>query len=868
MFDRDAIFQIFRRKCFQVAFILSLFSVFPQKESFTGQVQYNEVTLKDLLVKSDWIVLAEFVKTSGKQALQLHHFKCVDVLKSPSSVSADRKPGLLFSVQAAYTSEREHLSVLSDAGVSKSTSVDFFTTDASRFPLGNSLTTLKPGKKYILFLNYVAFLKKFEENLYEFSANGAFLDGEKQGEVHALLVGSGAGESGDLYEAAGAGNIERVKKLVMGGALIDDPIQDGFTALMVATEHGRSDVVKFLLESGGSVLLPNKHGSMPIDYAVKFKHVDIEKMLRAAISEHEKYFKAVKLNDLPQVKAFLTGKQNVHIANTERKSHFQVAIESGSLEVAKYLKEIGAGVDKELGHNIFPINVAAEAGRLEMVKWLSSEGAYAAHGGPDGRTAVDLALHGNNLELKDFLINVVQSYNYYDAPHSEVEFEVSSVSDAAKGEKSRRIKATVISCKSYIRKQKPRFKHKVDFSTAPFFEETATVEFTVAASRELKVGQEYSGLVFHNKLKPPELLITAVFDERLANERVLEHRVRRAGAKTSTEREATRRVEKLNVAEFERRQKRWVYRFTRKDGVPVIQTKSVRVGSLIGADADIFSYQEITKLPKDASRSVKEFYGTGQLESVYTLGLGDVRIGDALYYDMNGYLESKHSEKQYPFSYQDVLKYVTARGLSTEEGFFSLTVSNGGQDSHSVWDLTWFESAEPWLLKKRIFLSTKNGEVEKSFEEKISRGGRPMRLEGLFLHPDWGLRTPTAKEIAAFEFSRLVPGGTIRSEAEYKTFWSMVTNLGDSMLARPKKDNPPVRPEVDFTRETLIWSGSSSSSFGHISFPFAVEHADKIELRPEIHYTDYGSHFLKLWVIPKTDKAIKFLEAKASHDTG
>lgn len=173
-----AIKKTFRGNCFCFVLISVLFSVLPLREGFTGQVQYNQITLKQLYRKSDWIVLAEFVRTSGSRESQLQHFKKIEILKSPSDVRTDQKPSLLFSVQPAHTSERQHLATLAKEGTSKSYSEDFFTNDEKRFPLGNSPLAMKPGGKYILFLNYVTFLKKFEENLFEFSASGAFLDHE------------------------------------------------------------------------------------------------------------------------------------------------------------------------------------------------------------------------------------------------------------------------------------------------------------------------------------------------------------------------------------------------------------------------------------------------------------------------------------------------------------------------------------------------------------------------------------------------------------------------------------------------------------------------------------------------------------------
>ena len=63
-----------------------------------------------------------------------------------------------------------------------------------------------------------------------------------------------------LIEAAEAGNIENVKKLLKQGAEVDAKDKDGWTAMMWAAADGYLDVVKYLAEHGADLSLKNGEG--------------------------------------------------------------------------------------------------------------------------------------------------------------------------------------------------------------------------------------------------------------------------------------------------------------------------------------------------------------------------------------------------------------------------------------------------------------------------------------------------------------------------------------------------------------------------------------------------------------------------------
>ncbi len=82
-----------------------------------------------------------------------------------------------------------------------------------------------------------------------------------------------------LIEAAEAGNIKNVKKLLKQGAEVDARDNYGWTALMRAAMWGHLDVVKFLAELGADVNARDKLGWTALMRAAMWGHLDVAKFL-------------------------------------------------------------------------------------------------------------------------------------------------------------------------------------------------------------------------------------------------------------------------------------------------------------------------------------------------------------------------------------------------------------------------------------------------------------------------------------------------------------------------------------------------------------------------------------------------------------
>jgi len=81
-----------------------------------------------------------------------------------------------------------------------------------------------------------------------------------------------------LIEAAGDGDIERMRQLINGGADVDVFALDSWTPLTIAASNGRLDAAKLLVQSGADV---NKSvaGLSPLFFAARNGHVTVVQFL-------------------------------------------------------------------------------------------------------------------------------------------------------------------------------------------------------------------------------------------------------------------------------------------------------------------------------------------------------------------------------------------------------------------------------------------------------------------------------------------------------------------------------------------------------------------------------------------------------------
>jgi uncharacterized protein len=152
----------------------------------------------------------------------------------------------------------------------------------------------------------------------------------------------------DIFEAAAAGILSRVKELVeMNPKLVTEYANDGFTALGLASYLGHKEIVEYLVQKGADVNSASKNSMkvMPLHSAVATKKVDI----------------------------------------------------------AEVLLKNGAKVNAKQDSGWTPLHEAALHGHSDMIKLLLRFGADKTIKKDDGDTPLDVALHNKRENVADLL---------------------------------------------------------------------------------------------------------------------------------------------------------------------------------------------------------------------------------------------------------------------------------------------------------------------------------------------------------------------------------------------------------------------------------------------------------------------------------
>ncbi len=181
-----------------------------------------------------------------------------------------------------------------------------------------------------------------------------------------------------LIEAAGKGDLKRVKALVKGGLSVDARDDIGVTALMEAAYAGRVKVVKYLLQAGADPNVTDEAGTTPLAEALNRENRDVALALIEAganvnIVDNEDrtpLSRAVEFADKRLLKAILKAGANPNTLYDYSHTALLLAATQNDLKMARLL--VSAGADPNLPEHLYesskPISVAANHGNWAMVE--------------------------------------------------------------------------------------------------------------------------------------------------------------------------------------------------------------------------------------------------------------------------------------------------------------------------------------------------------------------------------------------------------------------------------------------------------------------------------------------------------------------
>jgi len=181
----------------------------------------------------------------------------------------------------------------------------------------------------------------------------------------------------DLIYAASAGDITKVRELVLSGSDVNEADYDNRTSLHLASAEGHFEVVKFLVENGADINAVDRWQSSVLYDAINANAEDITKYLRSKGLSAK--------NDVGLTKGMCT------------------AARDGDIVKMKKLIDAGVDVNCSDADGRTPLHLACARGAVETVEFLLSNGAKVSVSDSFGNTPLQNAQRGESKSKRDII---------------------------------------------------------------------------------------------------------------------------------------------------------------------------------------------------------------------------------------------------------------------------------------------------------------------------------------------------------------------------------------------------------------------------------------------------------------------------------
>ncbi|MBD50837.1 MAG: hypothetical protein CMB08_02815 [Euryarchaeota archaeon] len=217
------------------------------------------------------------------------------------------------------------------------------------------------------------------------------------GEVPDKPSTKASNETQDMLDAAEAGDLDAVKKLIDAGVPVNGVGDDQSTPLHFAAQEGHVDLAKLLIEKGADINAKDDIDQTPVDRARFWKQ---EKII--ALLEKSSIHEAAREGNLNIVIQQLDSGADINLANENGDTPLTYAAFMGHLEIVSLLIEKGAKVNAKGLAGWTPLHLASQRGHKKITELLIEKGA-------DINATTDDGFGGTPLDVaKGNLVDTIQ----------------------------------------------------------------------------------------------------------------------------------------------------------------------------------------------------------------------------------------------------------------------------------------------------------------------------------------------------------------------------------------------------------------------------------------------------------------------------
>lgn len=284
------------------------------------------------------------------------------------------------------------------------------------------------------------------------SGNVKLIEREKLQYSTTLKPRGQASRVSELMRAAGDGDVNKLRQLIVAGAAIDavdsrnatalhyslesrnnmaanalikagvnvnKVDRDKNTPLLLAVKNGAGEVVSLLLDRGANINVQDRYHDSPFILAIRYGHKNIvellltkkvEEFINAAL--YESFISPAPRESLMVIQQLiLDSKLKVDNDEDSLADLLVKAVKMGRIPVIRFLLSHDVRLDLSLDDDGLPIHVASKQGSYEIVKLLVDNGANIDAVNRDGKTALMFAVENRNIQLVRYLLEAGSDIN-------------------------------------------------------------------------------------------------------------------------------------------------------------------------------------------------------------------------------------------------------------------------------------------------------------------------------------------------------------------------------------------------------------------------------------------------------------------------